>query len=249
MFEFSFADDQATVVDRRFTTTREITGPLKLRSATGFGITDSDGATYYYSAVFDGEDVFMGLGAAIESEAGETFTARIGAWERLVRKKDEEGCTYIKTWGGSTSEETVACELKQKGERTVFSYQSEDPFRPGKLKTYELTVVGDYLLGKELADSRAEAFDPKAEPKAASETPKPAPAKELLVALPDTPDEAKAAAPKQGDSQPKAAAPPATAVKPAAAAAPPSAPAEGSVKPPAAPVPAKKTGEDAPKAP
>ena len=117
----------------------------------------------------------MGLGAAIETEEGDAFTARIGAWERLVKQKDQEGCTYIKTWGGSTSEESVDCELKQKGERTVFSYQSEDPFRPGKLKTYELTVVGDYLLGKELADSKAEAFDPSKEPKSAKPAAAPAP--------------------------------------------------------------------------
>ncbi len=203
LFEFSFAGDQATVVDRRFTTAREVTGPLKLRSATGFGITDSDGATYYYSAVFDGDEVFMGLGAAIETEEGEAFTARIGAWERLVREKDQEGCKYIKTWGGSTSEETVECELKQKGDRTVFSYQSEDPFRPGKLKTYELTVVGDYLLGKELAESRAVSFDPSKEPKKSAEPAKPAAAKELLVALPDSAPEAEGtenAAPTAGEA-------------------------------------------------
>jgi hypothetical protein len=163
LFEFSFEGATAKVVDRRFTTAREISGPLKIRSATGFGITDTDGVSYYYSAVFDGKEAFMGLGAAIETEEGEAFTARIGAWERLVREEGQEGCRYIKTWGGSTSEETVACELKQKGDRTIFTYQSEDPFRPGKLKTYELTVVGDYLLGKELADARAERYDPKKE--------------------------------------------------------------------------------------
>ncbi len=196
LFEFSFQGEQATVVDRRFTTAREVTGPLKLRSATGFGITDADGSTYYYSVVFDGEEVFMGLGAAIATEEGEAFTAHIGAWERLVREKDQEGCKYITNWGGSESEESVDCELKQKGDRTVFSYQSEDPFRPGKLKTYELTVVGDYLLGKELAESRAEPFDPTKDaktPESAAGTP---PVKELLVALPDSPDpEAK---PKEG---------------------------------------------------
>lgn len=196
LFEFSFQGEQATVVDRRFTTAREVTGPLKLRSATGFGITDADGSTYYYSAVFDGDEVFMGLGAAIETEEGEAFTARIGAWERLVRETDQEGCKYIKTWGGSTSEESVDCELKQKGDRTVFSYQSEDPFRPGKLKTYELTVVGDYLLGKELAESRAEPFDPSKEPKTEKSADKTPPVRELLVALPDSPPpEVKRAAP------------------------------------------------------
>lgn len=187
LFEFSFNGEQATVVDRRFTTAREVTGPLKLRSATGFGITDGDGSTYYYSAVFDEDEVFMGLGAAIATEEGEAFTARIGAWESLVREKDSEGCKYIKTWGGSTSEESVDCELKQKGDRTVFSYQSEDPFRPGKLKTYELTVVGDYLLGKELAESRAERFDPSAEPNPPKAADGPPPVKELLVAVPDSP--------------------------------------------------------------
>jgi hypothetical protein len=210
LFEFSFQGDTAKVIDQRFTTAREVSGPLKIRSATGFGITDSDGTTYYYSVVFDGDEVFMGLGAAVEVEEGPTFSARIGAWERLIREEGEEGCRYVKTWGGSTSEESVACELKTKGDREIFTYQSEDPFRPGKLKTFELTVVGKYLLGKELAAAKAERFDPAKETAEKDESTKAPTKKELLVVLPDTAPEPKTQEAPAAQASPQPATAPAT---------------------------------------
>ena len=131
----------------------------------------------------------------------------------------------------------------------MFSYQSEDPFRPGKLKTYELTVVGDYLLGKELAESKAESFDPAKEPKSAKPVDKGTRGKELLVALPDTPDdeeEKPASAAKQPASAAKK---PASAVKKPATE-PTNAPPAADAKQPAAPKtqPSPKRAEaDSPK--
>ena len=155
LFEFLIEGDKARVIDRRFSEPRTIEGTLLIRSATGFGITDGDGVTSYYSVVSHGDEMYMGLGSAIATTGEEPFTAKLGAWESLVRLPGEEGCRYVKTWAGSTTEQTVPCSLKEKGGKTVFSYESEDPFRPGKMKTFELTRVGNTLLSRELAEARA----------------------------------------------------------------------------------------------
>lgn len=153
-FEFSFHGDDAKVVDHRFTTPTTREGRLLLRSATGIGVETADGVGYYYSFVRDGEDVFLGFGAALRAVETEPFTAKLGAWEKLV-VDEGGGCRFVRTWGGETAEESVACGFEERDGRKVFHYQSEDPFRRGKMKKNELYVVGSYLLAKELAESKA----------------------------------------------------------------------------------------------
>ena len=52
---------------------------------------------------------------------------------------------------GEADDEAAAAEPVER----VFSYTAADPFRPGKKKTVELIVAGDYLISRELADSTA----------------------------------------------------------------------------------------------
>ena len=154
LFYFEFKGDKARVVDVRFAAPRFIDGTLSVRSATGFGITDTDGVTSFYSAVLTDEDAFIGLGAAIELSPGDTFEAKLSAWERLTLD-ETGGCTYTKKWGESVNQREVACEFKKKGGRDIFTYQADDQFRPDRLKRYEWIRVGGYLMNRELADAEA----------------------------------------------------------------------------------------------
>ncbi|MEC9071020.1 MAG: hypothetical protein VX938_01515 [Myxococcota bacterium] len=103
LFFFEFDGDKARVVDVRFAAPRFIDGTLSVRSATGFGITDQDGVTSFYSAVLTEEEAFIGLGAAIELTDGDTFEAKLSAWERLTLN-EHGGCTYTKKWGDTVNQ-------------------------------------------------------------------------------------------------------------------------------------------------
>lgn len=184
LFAFSIHGDRIRVVDKRYARERVLEGALVIRSATGFGVEPDDGGvTYYYSFVDTGEQVFMGMGAAIALRDDERFVARLGAWEEL--RYDGERCSYVRTFGADIAEEEVDCgfrdrkpaaapgarkgaapeaaadagvgaEPQEDEERErVFTYRAEDPFRPGKQKTFELIVAGRYLVSRELADSVA----------------------------------------------------------------------------------------------
>ncbi|MEZ4268187.1 MAG: hypothetical protein R3F39_17630 [Myxococcota bacterium] len=153
VLEYNLDGDHIEVIDRRYPTPRELRGEFRVRSTSGFGVQVEDGTTYWYSAAWVGSDVHIGLGAAIEVPNIERFTAQLGAWERLERTP--ETCVYVRTWGGNETRADVPCEVTERSGRQVFSYESEDPFRPDRLKKVELDVVGNYLMDRELAESLA----------------------------------------------------------------------------------------------
>lgn len=182
-FEFHIDGERASAVDHRFSTPRPMSGELVLRSSTGFGI-DVGEMVYFFSFVQANGATFMGRGGAIHAPAGEPFTAHLGAWERLVRT--EEGCTYINTFGGTPKEKESKCEVGKRGEREVFTFTAPDPFRPDHLKTFELTVAGDYLLERDLAEAVAR---PMAAPTAAPPGAAPATPGEPAAEEPDVSDD------------------------------------------------------------
>ncbi|MGM0578726.1 MAG: hypothetical protein ACQEXJ_23590 [Myxococcota bacterium] len=157
LFEFRIGGEEAAVVDHRFSKPRVREGDLVLRSPTGFGVEMGDGTTWYYSFVRTEERVFMGLGAAIEAPRGEPFTAKLGAWEKLVY--DGEECLYVRTWAGEETEEVVECGFEERGERRVFYHEGPDPFREDRTRRRELYVEGDYLLERDLALATVERVD------------------------------------------------------------------------------------------
>lgn len=159
LFFFEFDGDKARVVDVRFAAPRFIDGALTVRSATGFGITDQDGVTSFYSAVLVEDAAFIGLGDAVELSEGDTFEAKLSAWERLTLN-DDGSCTYTKRWGEQVNTQEVTCEFTKKGGREIFTYEADDQFRPDRLKRYEWIRVGNYLLSRELADAEAHRLAP-----------------------------------------------------------------------------------------
>ena len=160
VFEFTILGQEARVLDHRFAKPRTIRGRLLLRSSTSFGIASVEGPRYFYGfATIDGT-TYMGQGGAIALKGDETaFEATLGAWETLVWSG--EGCALVSTFGGGKSEREVTCEFVEEDNddgaqvRKAFRYEAPDPFRPDRLKTFELAVVGDYLMDKDLAASIA----------------------------------------------------------------------------------------------
>ena len=160
VFEFTILGQEARVLDHRFAKPRTIRGRLLLRSSTSFGIASVEGPRYFYGfATIDGT-TYMGQGGAIALKGDETaFEATLGAWETLVWSG--EGCKLVSTFGGGKNERKVTCEfVKEETDegaptRKAFRYEAPDPFRPDRLKTFELAVVGDYLMDKDLAASIA----------------------------------------------------------------------------------------------
>ncbi|MGB0589153.1 MAG: hypothetical protein ACPGU1_05685 [Myxococcota bacterium] len=161
VFEFTILDDEVRVLDHRFAQPRTIRGRLVLRSATSFGVASVEGPRYFFGFVVVDGTTYMGQGGAVALRGDEAaFEASLGAWETLVRT--ESDCTLVSTFGGGKSERKVTCEfVEDKGEedevavRKAFRYQAPDPFRPDRLKTFELTVRGDYLMDRDLASSIA----------------------------------------------------------------------------------------------
>ncbi len=187
LFEFSIHGESAKVVDHRYATPRTVEGELVLRSATGFGIEPPDGVTYFYSFVDSGEQVYMGMGTAIATSRNGTFKAKLGAWETLTfdgescrydrafggdADTEEIQCGFkdkkkprakkkkpkAKTKTNGKGEKKDEADPPEPPAERVFTYKAEDPFRPGKKKTFELVVAGDYLISRELADSKARAI-------------------------------------------------------------------------------------------
>lgn len=153
ILEFTLDGDHIALVDHRFPTPRKLEGTFRVRSSTGFGVETADGTTYWYAVGWDGPIVHIGLGTIIEVGDATRFTAQLGAWERLVRTPD--GCTYVRTWGGDERSTEVPCEVVERGDRKIFTFEAEDPYRPDRLKKVELDLVGGYLMERELGDSIA----------------------------------------------------------------------------------------------
>jgi hypothetical protein len=160
IFEFTILGNEARVLDHRFAQPRTIRGQLLLRSSTSFGIASVEGPRYFFGfAVVDGT-TYMGHGGAVALRGDEAaFEVTLGAWETLVRS--EAGCKLVSTFGGGKSEREVSCQfVEEEGEggevvRKGFRYEAPDPFRPDRLKTVELTLLGGYLMDGELAASIA----------------------------------------------------------------------------------------------
>jgi hypothetical protein len=160
VFEFTILGQEVRVLDHRFAQPRTIRGRLVLRSSTSFGVESVEGPRYFFGfAVVDGT-TYMGHGGAVALRGDETaFEATLGAWETLVWS--ETGCALVSTFGGEKTERSVTCQFVDKGDddgeavRKAFRYEAPDPFRPDRLKTVELTVVGEYLMDRDLAASIA----------------------------------------------------------------------------------------------
>jgi hypothetical protein len=154
LWEFVIDGDRAESIDHRYSREIRRWGELLIRTAHGFGIRGEDGVAYYYTAVLEPGSERIGLGAAIHVGQEEAFEAKLGAFEVLVRAADGV-CTYQRRWAGTIQQVEVACGFEERGEQRIFHYEAQDPFNREKLRRQELIVVGDYLMGRELADAIA----------------------------------------------------------------------------------------------
>ncbi len=122
-------------------------GELAVVQESGGGTSRS-----YYAYARSGGDVYIGLGTA-GVKRGDAYL--VGDDGVVVLKA--KACKYFKKkmFGGFEDPTAVKCEVKQEGDKQVFSYQVPDKFKKGELTQKTVDVVGEALLNQQMQGHKA----------------------------------------------------------------------------------------------